>query len=143
MIAPARGLAAGFAGTVALTVSQRIEMRLTGREASDLPVRVASGVLGIKPSGRQRALVGFATHWINNTSSGLNRAMLGSLGLSGARAAAGTAALYLAGGYVLFTRLDLAPPPWRLPPKQLAIDAVHAGVYGVVTSATYELLERR
>jgi hypothetical protein len=131
----ARGLAAGFAGTVALTASQRIEMAVTGRPPSDLPVKVASGVLGIKPRGRQRALVGFATHWFNNTSSGLGRAALGALGLRGAPAIAGTFVLYVGGGAVLFRRLGLSAGP-------SAVDVIHAGVYSVATNAAYEFLAR-
>jgi hypothetical protein len=139
----ARGLAAGFIGTAALTASQRIEMRITGRPPSDLPVQVASGVLGIRPrSPRARAAVGFATHWVNNTSSGLGRAALGATGLHGAPAVAGTFALYLGGGAVLFSRLGLAPPPWGRKPGALAVDVIHAAVYAVATNAAYERLER-
>jgi hypothetical protein len=139
----ARGLAAGFAGTVALTVSQRIEMSLTGRPPSDLPAQVAEGMLGIRPRGRRREQVAFATHWVNNTASGLGRAALGAVGLRGASAAAGTFILYLGGGALLFSRLDLAPPPWSRGAGPLAVDAIHAGVYAVATSTVYELLERQ
>ena len=65
-----RGLAAGFAGTVALTIAQRVEMGITGRPPSDLPAQVAEGVLGISVTGRRRQLAGFAAHWVNNTASG-------------------------------------------------------------------------
>jgi hypothetical protein len=140
--AAARGLAAGFAGTVALTISQRIEMGLTGRAPSDLPARVAEGVLGISPRGRMRSLVAFATHWVNNTSSGLGRALASGVGLRGAPAAGATFVFYLSGSSLLFRRLDLAPPPWRRGAQQLTIDVIHAGVYAVATSAAYELLDR-
>jgi hypothetical protein len=132
----ARGLAAGLAGTAALTVSQRIEMRVTGRPPSDLPAKVAEGVLGISPRGRQRELVATATHWFNNTSVGLGRAALGSAGLRGAPAAFGTFVLYLGGGALMFTRLGVASAVPR------PVDLVHAGVYAAVTSTVYERLDR-
>jgi hypothetical protein len=132
----ARGLAAGLAGTAALTVSQRIEMAITGRPPSDLPAQVAEGVLGISPHGRQRELVALGTHWFNNTSSGLGRAALAGAGLRGAAAVLGTFVLYLGGGAVLFTRLGIAPAV----PRQ--VDLLHAGVYAAVTSSVYERLER-
>src|SRR5215210_6403797 len=135
-----RGLAAGFAGTVALTVSQRIEMRLTGRPPSDLPARVAEGVLGISLRGRRRKLAAFAAHWCNNTSSGLARALLARAGLRGARAAGATFVLYLGGSELLFGRLGLAAPPWRRSPRELGVEIVHAGVYAVVTSTAYDLM---
>lgn len=130
-----RGLAAGFAGTVALTVSQRIEMRVTGRPPSDLPAQVAEGVLRISPRGRARGAVAFATHWFNNTSSGLGRAALGAAGVRGAPAIAGSFVLYTGGGRLLFGRLGLtAGPP--------GIEALHAAVWATVTSLAYERLDR-
>jgi hypothetical protein len=131
----ARGLAAGFFGTVALTASQRIEMAVTGREASDLPAQVASGVLGISPTGRRRELVATATHWFNNTGSGLTRAALGAVGVRGAPAVAGTFVAYLGGGALLFRRLGLSAG------GPSAVDAIHAAVYAVATNAAYERLE--
>lgn len=132
--AAARGLAAGFIGTIALTASQRVEMAVTGRAPSDLPAQVASGVLGISPTGRQRELVATATHWFNNTGSGLSRAALGALGVHGAPAVAGTFVAYLGGGALLFRRLGLAHG------GPSAIDALHAAVYAMATNAAYERL---
>jgi hypothetical protein len=133
----ARGLAAGFAGTCALTIAQRIEMRLTGRPPSDLPAQVAEGVLGISPRGRRRELVGVAAHWVNNTASGLGRAALGAAGLRGGPAAAATFVLYLGGEALLFRSLGF--PRAALRP----VDLVHAAVWTIATDAAYELLEGR
>jgi hypothetical protein len=132
-----RGLAAGFAGTVAMTISQRIEMRVSGRPPSDLPARVAEGLLGISVRGRKRKLAGAAAHWINNTSSGLSRAALGAAGLRGAPAAAGSMVLYFGGEALLFRSLGF--PRAALRP----VDLLHAAVWATATSAAYELLEGR
>jgi hypothetical protein len=132
-----RGLAAGFVGTCALTLAQRIEMRITGRPPSDLPAQVAEGVLRISVSGRQRELAGVAAHWINNTASGVGRAALGATGLHGAPAAAGTMALYFGGEALLFRSLGF--PRAALRP----VDVLHAAVWATATNAAYELLERR
>jgi hypothetical protein len=131
-----RGLAAGFAGTVALTLSQRIEMRISGRPPSDLPAQVAEGLFRISASGRRRELVATAAHWINNTSSGLSRAALGVAGLRGAPAAAGTFVLYLGGEALLFRSLGFEPAALR------HVDVLHGAVYAASTSSAYELLER-
>ena len=141
--AAARGLAAGFAGTVAITVSQRIEMRITGREASDLPAMVAERALGISPRGRSRSVVAFATHWWNNTTTGVGRAVIGRFGLRGVPAAGATFLLYMTGSTLMFRRLDLVPLPWRRGLGPLAIDALHAGIWAVATSVAYDLLDRR
>jgi hypothetical protein len=118
-------------------------MRLTGRAPSDLPALVAEGLLGISVRGRTRSLVGFATHWVNNTSSGLGRALAAGAGLRGAPAAGATFVFYFGAGALLFRRLDLAPAPWRRGAQQLTIDVIHAGVYATATSAAYGLLDRR
>ena len=130
----ARGLAAGFAGTAALTVSQRIEMRITGRPPSDLPARVAEGLLGISTTGRRRELAGVAAHWVNNTASGLGRAALGAFGLRGPPAVAGTFVLYLGGEALLFRSLGFEPAALR------PVDVLHAAVYATVTNTAYERL---
>jgi len=129
-----RGFAAGVVGTCALTVSQRIEMAVTGRAPSDLPARVAEGVLGISPRGRRRERVAIAAHWVNNSASGVSRAALGALGLSGPAALAGTFALYLGGEALLFRTLDFERSALR------PVDLAHAAVWAVATDAAYERL---
>jgi hypothetical protein len=128
----ARGLAAGFAGTCALTLAQRVEMAVSGRPPSDLPARVAEGLLGISPRGRRRELVATATHWINNTGSGVSRAAVGAAGLRGGAALVATFALYLGGEALLFHALGFEPAALR------PVDLVHAAVWATVTNAAYE-----
>jgi len=43
------GLAVGVVGTIALTIAETVEMRITGRESSTIPAQV-----GAKLSGRRR-----------------------------------------------------------------------------------------
>jgi len=131
----ARGLVAGFAGTCALTVSQRVEMAVSGRPPSDLPAQVAEGLYGISARGRRRERVAFAMHWVNNTSSGLARVAVAAAGLRGAPALAATTALYLGSEALLFARLGLERPR--------AVDVLHAFVWASATDAAWELLERR
>jgi hypothetical protein len=131
----ARALAAGFAGTCALTLSQRTEMAVSGRPPSDLPARVVEGVLRVKLRGRRRELAATAAHWVNNTSSGLGRAALAAAGLHGAAALAGTFVLYLGGEALLFRSLGFEPSALR------AVDLMHAAVWAGATHAAYELLE--
>jgi hypothetical protein len=38
--------------------------------------------------------------------------------------------------------LDIAPPPWKSPPKELAIDAFHHAVYAAATGIAYAALEK-
>ncbi len=47
-----KGVIAGFAGTVAITISQMVEMQLTNRGSSNAPMKVAKKVLGVEPKGQ-------------------------------------------------------------------------------------------
>ena len=132
----ARGLAAGFVGTCALTVSQRVEMAVSGRAPSDLPAQVVEGVLGISLRGRRRELAATAAHWINNTASGLSRETVAAAGLRGPPALAATFVLYLGGEALLFRALGFEPSALR------PVDLLHAAVWASATNAAYELLER-
>ena len=38
--------------------------------------------------------------------------------------------------------LDVAPPPWKTPPEEIAIDAFHHVVYVTVTTAAFVALQR-
>lgn len=59
-----KGLFAGAVGTVAMTISSTLEMKLRGREASSVPAAAAAKVLGVEPKGDAEK-VRFATvvHW--------------------------------------------------------------------------------
>jgi hypothetical protein len=45
-----KGLLAGLAATAAMTLSQMIEMKITKRESSDAPLKVAEDVSGVAPA---------------------------------------------------------------------------------------------
>lgn len=49
-----KGLIAGFAGTVAITISQMIEMKITKRSTSNAPVAVGGKALGVEPRGKAK-----------------------------------------------------------------------------------------
>ncbi|MHB1594740.1 MAG: hypothetical protein ACYCO9_21735 [Streptosporangiaceae bacterium] len=73
------GLAAGVAGTAAMTVSSTIEMMIRGRPASSAPAQAASKVLGVEPRKKR---FGTIVHWIYGTSWGAVRGVLGVSGLA-------------------------------------------------------------
>ncbi|MFI5270296.1 MAG: hypothetical protein ACHQ7M_23190 [Chloroflexota bacterium] len=49
------GLAAGLAGTAAMSLSSTIEARIRHREPSTAPADAAAKLLGVKPEGEQQA----------------------------------------------------------------------------------------
>lgn len=143
MNAVARGLTAGVAGTAAMTASQAVEMRLTGRESSDVPGRVAQGLSGVEPADpRARAAMSTGMHWAHGLTGGGLRALIGATGARGPLAGA----LLLGGLWgtdvALYRSLGIADWPWRWSKDALATDLFHKGLYAAVTSAVYGRLER-
>lgn len=122
-----------------MTASQRLEMRMTGRESSDVPGRVAQGLTGFEPEDRKtEKAMSTGTHWAHGISGGAARALIDRTGARGWPAAA-----LLFGGLwsmdaALYRALGIADLPWRWPKEDLATDLVHKGIYSAVTSAVYE-----
>jgi hypothetical protein len=135
------GLAAGLAGTAAMTVSSTVEMKLRGRAPSTVPARAAAKVLGVEPTDERR----FATfvHWIYGTAWGAVRGVIGTLGCRGPDAAALHFATVWGTELAVLPALDIGvPPAWRWSATEIAVDAFHHAVYATVTSAAYEWLDR-
>jgi hypothetical protein len=135
------GVLAGLAGTAAMAVSTRIEMRLRGRPASPAPAKAASKILGVKPEGeKQEKRLGNLTDWAYGTSWGAVRGLFGCLGLPAPAASAAHLATVWGAEQVVFPALKLGPPIPKWGVKETAIDLLHHLVYESTTSATYELL---
>jgi hypothetical protein len=68
------GLMAGLAGTIAMTVCQRMDMKITGRRGSDTPATAVREVLDIKPVSESKTKeLSSRVHWVYGTSLGLVR----------------------------------------------------------------------
>lgn len=137
-----RGLFAGAAGTVAMTLSSTLEMKLRGREGSTAPADAAGKLLGIQPrdpAGKAR----FSTvvHWSYGTGWGAVRGLIGAAGLSGPAAAGAHFAAIWPSALVMLPSLGVAPPPWKMAPIDLGVDALHHLVYATATSVAYAALD--
>ena len=141
----ARGLIAGTVGTVIMTLSERLEMSMSGRQASTVPGQVGASVLpGASPGapGQVRKLNG-PTHWAHGIGMGLVRSAVARAGLRGPSAAAAHFALLWGGDAALYRALGLADVPWRWERRELATDLLHKGVYAAATGAAYSALAKR
>ena len=142
MNALSSGLAAGVAGTAAMTAAQAVEMRLTGRPPSDVPGRVAQGLTRVQPSDpKGQAAMSTGMHWAHGLTGGAVRGAIGTTGATGPLAAA-----LLFGGLwgldvSLYKALGIADFPWRWSGGELATDVFHKGLYSVVTSSVYDALD--
>ncbi len=135
------GLAAGLAGTAAMTASSTIEMKLRGRAGSSAPADAAGKVLGIHPQD-EKEQKRFATlaHWGYGTGWGAVRGVLAALGLPAPAATTAHLAMVWGTEQVMLPALGVSPPATQWGAKEIAIDGWHHMVYAAATGAAYELL---
>jgi len=137
-----RGLVAGAVGTVAMTVSERLEMAVSGREGSQVPGKVGASLLpGKDPeSASDVAQLNTAVHWTHGITMGALRGALDVAGLRGPEASLAHFALLWGGDAALYRALGVADVPWHWTPDELATDMLHKGVYAAVTGGVYDAL---
>ena len=138
----ARGMIAGAVGTVALTLSERLEMAITGREGSQVPGEVGAHLLpGNDPDARSDVdRLNTPVHWAHGIAMGGLRGLLDVGGVRGTAATAAHFALFWGSDAMLYRALGVADVPWRWSGDELASDVLHKGVYAVATGAVYEAL---
>lgn len=135
------GLIAGLIGTVALTLSEKAEMSVTGREPSTVPGQVGAKLIGRDPAqdphleGRNTAV-----HWAHGISMGAVRGLLALTGLAALPASLLFFVLLWSADVLLYRVLGIADFPWRWKPAELAADLFNKGVYAAVTSVAFVLL---
>lgn len=137
-----RGLIAGAVGTIAMTLSERLEMAVSGRESSDVPGQVGAHLLpGQDPDvPRDVARLNGPVHWAHGIGMGALRGALDVAGLRGPKATAAHFVLFWGGDAALYRTLHVADVPWRWDANELASDVLSKGVYAVVTGAVYDAL---
>ena len=144
-----RGLIAGLAGTVAMTIASTLEMKLRKRPASSAPGDAAVKVLGIRPrdeKGKRR--FSNLVHYAYGSGWGLGRAAIGAAFCGVGRRRASIAeplahfALVWGVGLAVLPALGISKPFWRWGTKEIAIDALHHSVYAAAADGAYRLLGR-
>ena len=133
-----RGVAAGAVGTGVMTATQLAEMRISGREGSDVPGQVGQRLLG--RSGKPSGGLSWGVHVGHGLFGGKVRGLIGTAGLGGPAAAAVHFGVLWGTDVVLYRALGIAPWPWQWSAADLATDVFHKGVYVAVTSAAYDAM---
>ncbi len=138
--ATALGMAAGAVGTIAMTLSERLEMSLSGRAPSTVPGQVGAHLLpGADPAAPSDvARLNGPVHWSHGIAMGAVRGLLDVAGLHGPSASAAHFALLWGGDVTLYRALGIADVPWRWKADELGSDLFHKGVYAAVTGAVYD-----
>lgn len=138
-----KGLFAGAFGTLVMTASSTIEMKLRGREGSSAPADAAGKVLGVEPTGEEtKERFSNFVHFGYGTGWGAVRGVLGFAGLRGSAAAGAHMAAVWGTELVMLPAFDVAPPATKWGSKEVGIDWFHHAVYAIATSVAYEWLDR-
>jgi hypothetical protein len=138
-----KGLFAGVVGTAAMTVSSTLEMKLSGRDASQTPAEAAEEVLKVQPEDEgSEARFSNLVHWGYGTAWGGVRGFLSSAGLSGPMATAAHLALVWGSEQVVLPTLDVSAPVFKYGSKATATDLLHHVVYATATGLAYSYLDR-
>lgn len=136
-----RGLIAGLAGTVAITLSQWLEKKMNKKPPGFAPADAASKAFGIEASTREtRAAFSRKVHWAYGTTWGIPRALLSTFNVKGLPASA----IYFAA--IFYTALTIEPDFEVSPPidewnnKDITIDALHHLIYVITVGYVFEAI---
>lgn len=138
-----RGLVAGAIGTVALTLAEKVEMKLTGRAPSTVPGQVGTKLTGHDPAAdpARVARLDPVVHWAHGIGLGAVRGGLDRAGLSPAAATLAFFPMVFGGDAALYRALGIARTPWRWTRAELATDLFGKAVLAFATSGAYTLLK--
>lgn len=138
-----KGLFAGLAGTVAMTASSTLEMKLSGRAASETPAQAAEEVLGVEPKDEdEEARFSNLVHWGYGTGWGGVLGLLAAAGLSGPAATVAHLALVWGSEQVVLPKLNVSAPVFKYGGKAVGTDLLHHTVYATATGLAYAYLDR-
>jgi hypothetical protein len=163
LAAVARGMLAGAAGTAAMTGWQALAARLqapqsgTGRDddaegdqsvweraPTPAPVarRIAEGLFDVHPPAKLIPALTHAMHWTYGIGWGGLYGLLRDPARSrGLREGAAFGVAVWSVSYAQLVPMGLYQPPWRYPPKDVALDLSYHLVYGAGVAGGYRLLE--
>jgi len=135
------GLIAGLAGTLAISLSQKAEMKITKREPSTTPVDAVEKTLDLRATTEEKkTTVSNEIHWVYGTLWGLTRGLLSLAGIRGIPATLLHFAAVYGTEQIMLPHLDLAKPITGAEPKTIAIDALHHAVYAAGAGCVFDAI---
>jgi hypothetical protein len=135
-------LAAGVGGTLAITASSTLEMKLRGRPPSTAPVETVERLLGRRLPEPVRGPAGTAAHALSGFALAVPRVVLARLGVREPLATAIFLPIACLPDFVLVPALGVTEPPWDWGAEEIAISGVHHLAYAVGASAGAALTAR-
>jgi hypothetical protein len=142
--AAAVGALAGAAGTAAMTLTEKLEQRFTGRPGSYVPAHTLERLLGLeeKPDA-DRVGLNHAMHWGTGLIVGAVRGVMAQAGLRGPRASMLMhLPVRLTTDQTLENATGVGAPPWTWPRDERILDTAEKGIYSLVTGLVADALTR-
>ncbi|MBK0379415.1 hypothetical protein [Mucilaginibacter segetis] len=137
-----KGILAGLAATAAITLSQMIEMKITKREASDAPLKVAEETTGAKPASEyDEDKLAQELHWAYGTTWGIARELIGLTGLKGLPATLVHFGAIWGTSMILLPAYNASEPVTKQKPQAIAIDGLHHAVYAITAGLVYDAVD--
>ena len=135
------GLIAGLAGTIAMTLCQMAEMKVSGRKPSNTPANAVREVLDVEPvtEGKSEE-VSNEVHFTYGTSLGIIRGFLGLAGLKGMIADSLHFLIVWGGKIFMLPALRVTAPITHESVKTVATDVVHHIVYVATAGCVYDAI---
>lgn len=139
-----QGLLSGLVGAAAMTASEKIEQRITGRPGSHVPARVLERLTGLpERPRRQPNSLNLVMHYGQGALAGVLRSVMAHAGLRGPWSSAMFTVVRLTNDQVLENATGVGAPPQTWPRRELAVDMLHKVVYGFATGLAADILAAR
>lgn len=138
-----KGLIAGLVGTAAITLSQTIERKITGKPTSFAPGDAASKALDIEASKMEsRKKFSDEVNWVYGTLWGSGRGMLSLTGLKGLPATAIHFAAIFYTAITIEPDFEVAPPIDEWSKTDLALFALHHAIYAAAAGFVFDAINK-
>lgn len=162
-----KGLISGFAGTLAITAAQIIEMQITKRDGSSSPLIVAGKALGVEARGKAEqareeansndgnapeqteqkvqenaAQFSQTMHFSYGTAWGMARGFLDLLGIRGLWACVLHFIGIWATALVMLPSANASKPVTKWPPLQIVLDALFHAIYAAAAGGMYDAMKK-
>lgn len=125
---------AGLIGVAAMTLTEKLEQRLTHRPDSYMPARTLAALLGRDPSAHDHdRVLNWAMHYGQGIVLGAIRGLMAERGLRGPAGSYLFTTLRLINDQTLENATGVGSPPWTWPVNEQVIDLTHKGVYAITT----------
>lgn len=138
--AAVRGLAAGLAGTAAMTLAEKVEQLLTGRPNSYVPAHTLARLLGLGDADADRLGRNWAMHWGQGIVLGAVRGLMAEGGVRGPFGSFLHMNLRLLNDQSFENATGAGAPPWTWPVDEQVVDLLHKGIYALVTGLVADRL---